>query len=394
MIEAVKAVKFWGCLLACVGLISLPLAAEEKPTRGRLPDGRAYRIDEGGYKLIDQLAEMEVTNDDLQRQVRALENEVDAQRSQLQRLTGGDASKLKGKISETNIVTAGKGSPALAHTVREISADSASTAAMESQLSSLRQQLSVAQEELSRTKLALEQSNIARANADNAALTQQQLQAQARNLDLELRNKEVEKSALSDSLANLNKNAEQLRAELVAKNSELAAKNSELEQKNNALLAAKQEIAMREEKLKTSEQQIAALNSQLTARASLAVAKTTQAAPTPVKSAQIEKSKSSDSMPDSNLARYRSEFSSKLAAIQSLIGERKNLYDRVKSGRNGLSVSLSPLVSKSGASLDNLRLKVKQLSDYSDADYIKIGLMDIEKILSDDISLIKRISKL
>jgi hypothetical protein len=60
-----------GSLLA---LAFVTLAQAED--RGRLPNGTAYRTDENGTQLVDYIAELEVTNETLEGQVRSLKTEL------------------------------------------------------------------------------------------------------------------------------------------------------------------------------------------------------------------------------------------------------------------------------------------------------------------------------
>jgi hypothetical protein len=65
----VKNVRLIPTLLAVTlmgTLLSTPLAAEEGSTaRGRLPDGRAFRVDPHGNQLIDYIAELELEIEEL-----------------------------------------------------------------------------------------------------------------------------------------------------------------------------------------------------------------------------------------------------------------------------------------------------------------------------------------
>ena len=70
---------------------------------GRLPDGRAYRMDAQGYRLVDQMAELEVTNDDLKRQLRALEDELNEKDDIIEKLKKGKAVESK-PIKENSLV--------------------------------------------------------------------------------------------------------------------------------------------------------------------------------------------------------------------------------------------------------------------------------------------------
>lgn len=57
-------------------LYSVSMADDSTPTRGRLRDGTAYRMDSAGNKLSDYIAELEVTNAELRRQLTAAEEQA------------------------------------------------------------------------------------------------------------------------------------------------------------------------------------------------------------------------------------------------------------------------------------------------------------------------------
>ena len=65
---------------------------------GRLSDGRAYRVDEKGYKIVDHVAELEATVDSLNRQVNSLENQLDKQDGNKFAPTGIKEENLGGSI--------------------------------------------------------------------------------------------------------------------------------------------------------------------------------------------------------------------------------------------------------------------------------------------------------
>lgn len=58
-------------------IAALPLNAEES-LRGRLPDGRAFRTDANGVQLVDYVAELELSIEELNRRIQAMENEADS----------------------------------------------------------------------------------------------------------------------------------------------------------------------------------------------------------------------------------------------------------------------------------------------------------------------------
>jgi hypothetical protein len=63
----------------CIFNFCFPLNVKADQKRyGRDAQGQAYRVNEDGFRLFDQMAELEVTIDELRRQVVALENELES----------------------------------------------------------------------------------------------------------------------------------------------------------------------------------------------------------------------------------------------------------------------------------------------------------------------------
>jgi hypothetical protein len=63
-------------------LAAVPALADDQ-SRGRLPDGRAFRTDDQGNQLVDYIAELEMNIETLNRQVHSLEGELDQKEAQL-----------------------------------------------------------------------------------------------------------------------------------------------------------------------------------------------------------------------------------------------------------------------------------------------------------------------
>src|SRR5690606_5305661 len=83
--------------------------AEPAQRFGRTADGRAYRIDAQGLRLVDQMAELEVTVDELRRQVIALENELETKNRKIERLsTERPGSADTPEVKETNLLPSAK----------------------------------------------------------------------------------------------------------------------------------------------------------------------------------------------------------------------------------------------------------------------------------------------
>ena len=76
-------------VLAMFVVHSTAAADPAKTGTGRLSDGRAYRMDPNGYRIIDELAELEVTVSELERQNNALEDEADDKQKVIEQLRQG-----------------------------------------------------------------------------------------------------------------------------------------------------------------------------------------------------------------------------------------------------------------------------------------------------------------
>ena len=74
--------------LAFITLVIFTLSQSvlAEPKRGRLPDGRAYRIDAAGNELVDYVAELEVTNDSYKQRIFGLEDEIKEKNEAIERL--------------------------------------------------------------------------------------------------------------------------------------------------------------------------------------------------------------------------------------------------------------------------------------------------------------------
>lgn len=89
-------------------ILAVTFLAEAESDRGRLADGRAFRTDAEGNQLVDYIAELELSVDELQQRVRGLENELERRTHQLSRLESGDTSS-QGLI-ERDLMNGSKGS--------------------------------------------------------------------------------------------------------------------------------------------------------------------------------------------------------------------------------------------------------------------------------------------
>lgn len=75
--------------------------------RGRLPDGRAYRTDKQGNQLVDYIAELELNNEALNRQVGGMQEELQDKEQTIERLQRG--RKQAEGLVERDLTATGEG---------------------------------------------------------------------------------------------------------------------------------------------------------------------------------------------------------------------------------------------------------------------------------------------
>lgn len=333
-------------------------SASAEPQRGRTTDGRAYRI-EKGMRLTDYIAELEVANDDLRRQLNAAEDElIDLQKA--------GQSGAKAPVKEKDLIS---GAPTKA-----------------APLPPARQESDSCQLELSNTRSQLESANarlreVRPPVACNYESPENPYLKQVRELErLSASGEAATRAQLIEEQgkrADLERELESVRSDASTQREKVAGLEAQLGESKRTLASARESAreSTREDSLSR-----AALAQPVKASAEEKVA---EVAPAAVPSAHDEQS----------LTQLRTELNTSLQSIQSLIIERKNLLDSIKSRGKGVSINLQPLTARSGKSLDTLRAEVKALSSTSGAGELRTGIAEIAKILNDDIGVLKRLSR-
>ncbi len=362
-------------------LVSSPVLAEPPAKKfGRLSSGEAYRIDNKGFRLVDQLAELEVTNDDLKRQVVALEDELAEKRQVINSLTGGDLSKTRGTIKEQNLVNA-KPEPTLPGgnylTSQLPPAKTAKNSIIEKQVDCETQISPLESTIASLTKeLAMKQQQVAQLGQTSNIIAKQK-RSETESISKQLSAKTKQIAALQAELRKHETNSDRL----VTKNEEITALQQELKLAATANRNLEEKIIRQDKRLALAEQNLAQARGRL---------KSNQTELAKVKERPTTIKKASSKAIDSTKA----VFQTKLANIQKLIGTRKQILDKLKSRNASISVKIQPLVTNKGMSLDRLRSKANGLDDLRQAPIVRKGLAQIENILREDIAVLNRLSKL
>jgi hypothetical protein len=329
--------------------IAVPaVSAQPAAVRGRSADGKAYRI-ENGMKLSDYIAELEVANDDLHRQLDALEDELAEKDKQL----GQSGTPEKRRVREQNLLSRKSSLPPAA---------GSTTDACASTVQELNTKVVTLQEQL---RQAPPSAACDYTSPDNP------LWAQIKTLE----------AAVADRGAPI-EIVKSEQAKRQAAEAELAKLKQDFEEQNRLVEDERHRSAELQTQLADAKAQAAASTDSHIGRASLAPeAQEKKAAANPESGSADE------------VAAARGEFKEQLAKIQSLVVERKNLLDALKSKGRGISLSIQPLVASGGRSLDALRVQVKELSRPDDIGMIRSGLQEIVDVLNDDVSTLQRLAK-
>lgn len=331
MIRAVRP-RTASTLAAFILLFSGSAAAQQSEQRGRTANGKAYRI-ENGMRLTDHLAELEVSNEELKRQLLTVEDEL----IDLQKQLGKTEKSVSRPAPLPPAATSDPAVPALTAEVQ-----------------TLRGQVASLNGQLQQSKAA------ARCNYESPENPyQRQVQELQRTLSAS--------SAASNGQVVAERErcntAEAALTSLREKLDEQMAKTAQLEQE---LSAAKTSLSAAREESNTS-------------RAALSRPDEI----TPVKTTEVS---------SEDVVAAKKDLRDELTKIQSLIIERKNLLDSVKGKGRGVSVSLQPLVTKDHKSLDTLRAEVHTLNEASAVAPLRGGLNQITEILNEDVSVLRRLS--
>ena len=335
--------------------------ASAEPARtgsGRLADGRAYRVDQKGYRIIDELAELEVSVSELERQNAALEDESATKQKLIDQLKQGKCQQSA--ITESDLAAKKAESPLPPPAVVSCAGQ---TDPLKQRISDLEAKLAAQSDTIKVKESAARYGEQQTASIkDELDITRQQLALAPKAADL-------------DSLRN--------------KNSELEASVADLQSK----------LASAEQRSTTLASDLAEARQAATARAALASEKPAGTIPveaqkTAAASSRMSAERGKTIGEQVGATEARREFKAELAKIDSKIGERKRLLDSIQGRKLGVTMTVQPLKTSDGRSLDSLRLAIGSNFDDSDIDAIRAGLAQINKILDDDLAVFHRLGRI
>ncbi len=180
-------------------LLSFVSSAYAEGSSARMSDGRAYRIDNEGLRVVDQLAELEVRNKELQNRIISLENG----------LTGVNSNGLP-KAKTINTCDCTEEVENLKNQVSQLESISRSSTAENQQLSQtsdfLNQELSSLKIENSELKSKLDaQSNYVRASLPSSVASNidSNVNSNIRTVNFKAKTLEVSNSKIKNSLSKI-----------------------------------------------------------------------------------------------------------------------------------------------------------------------------------------------
>ena len=330
------------------------LRADDTQARtGRLKDGRPYRVDENGNQLVDRMAELEVTVGDLQREVSSLQDELRDKDGMIKQLGGARPAVRTSALPPAASSVPPKCNELVSNLVLKVS-----------QLEN---------------RLRSQPSSVQAAAAV-----------------------QVPKGCDYDSPENpLWDQVNKLQAELMkAPSVELLAREREhnkhlenqIEETQEGASEKEQRALILSEKLKEANERASALEKELgqqtdRRKVALDIEESRGRLARQVPSQEYSHS-------EGDVGVIRAELNASLKKISALISDRKDFLDNLRKKNSTISISIQPLVTQNGVSLDSLRARVSHLSSAEDVPEIRTGLGEISKLLQDDINTLRRLLKM
>ena len=358
-------------------ILLLPLFAQADEKSGRLPDGRAFRVDANGDRLVDHLAELEVQVADLERQVATLESALKAKGKSIPAVAPlPEAPKQVASCEEQN------------ETIRTLQADIASLkmrAQSQQVASSNNADVRALREEVRLQQDSVEVS-IARENELRKALEESKSEFASLKGDLvalQEENLQLEKAK---------KQAERLALDLQDSSTEVQRAYQIVEEKQAELHESEKRVARLENQLEKMNAQVAQLQAASDRPVAFASRTSEKPAVTRTRLSKSTPTEKEVTLSQDDIVTAKRELNQKLSHIQNLILKRKSLLDTSKQRRSNVSVSIQVLETKQGTSLDTLRSRVAKLNASSDVDGISKGLDAIVGLLDEDISVLSRLA--
>ena len=417
-------------LLFAVCAAPFSLAAEE-PARGRLPDGRAYRLDSKGNEIVDYIAELEATNESLNRRIYGLESEVEEKQKQIDRLHKGAAAR---PLQERDLASPNVKAPA------QISSTEAAESNLTARIAELNVQLSAEKEARAREnerfadRMEALTAQLQRKTAERNAAASEQIRLAADPASREIAVLRNKVATIEDALAKKNdeidglyaqltgnaaqtekKSAEvkRFKEEIVALRAQLGTQSGELERvraENGELKAARSGADAHTKELRVLQNALAGKDSEIRVLQDR-IAQLSAAAPPDVPAAVViggegrahydaalaGPSSAAESLGQSRMRAIealKTRLSSELVALKKLIAERDALYSRyTRAGARWVNFKPAPAISARGIGVQEITGRLRAVTGVIEVSALSRDISQIDAKMQEDIRLIQRMLK-
>ena len=344
----------------------LPCYAENT-SLGRTPDGRAWRMDSDGNKVIDYIADLEMNVDSLTREVQGLESELREKVDIIERMREGqicdtgikerDLQDNSARYADTDYVFNGSQPDC-----------SGEVTAAQGQLKAQCER----NDALRRSEIVSLQQRLAQAQEDNRTISAGPSSEQKNSLSsVEEKKLRAELGAVNDEASRLNQEIEAAADRVAQLQDELSAKNSEYGLLRAQIAAAEKRTASFRE---SGEQE----------RASLAPASLLKRKGSP-QGADQGRVRAMDAM--------RGGVSTEFDEVKRIIASRDAMYREFRS--RGAVVGFSPSAARTsdGRELGALQSQLERATSTGMIASVQDGLQEISKKMNEDLALMRRLSK-
>lgn len=384
-------------LLVLSLLVSAPVAVWSEPeSLGRLPDGRAYRVDSEGSQLVDHIAELELQKRDADFRIRALEADLKEKESQISSLissrqreeprffdenSAADCSELDRELRVVKTAFA-KSKQARQVLEERLAKFEGKEIALKKEVDGYGQQVSEYEDLLGSCKDSAKELKIS-----SAELKQQTQSFKDRIQFLEEQNNKLQEQGV-ESRAKLVAAQEALRKQ-EGFHARQAALEGEVQARESRIKLLEAQLAQSENNLE--EVKISQVN--LSKRLAAADAKLEEARrASEVVRARYQPPVAKVVRKDSNFDQFKAQAAKYIRDIERDRGLRAQLYSEYNSQpQKSVSFRLSDLRTSSGYDYSTVRSNVSRAENSSQ---LRVGIEQLKilrKILQDDINLLKRV---
>ena len=412
----------------------LTSSAFSEDPRGRLADGRAFRTDSEGNKLVDYIAELELNIDALNRRALGLEDQLNEKQAVIDRLStrdGAGSAVQERSVSDTSATTVAVPCPVVNCPSRDCSSEIRSAEAswrssqdtVNDQLAGQRQECV---EEVSRLQASLSslrgdlrtkeaqlrdyQAGMARAASDSqrAGDALSLKNAELASLRGELAASDREGISLQSEIDERRAGVDKLRMQLSSLDGEIQKLQTRLDDSKVRRVALEVQNAAYDKIIAENEREMglrAAKAQEHTSVSSSVMAalpsESYRDAPAPSAPAALLRSRSEESPRASlGLSRMhaldslRGSLATGVNQIQSLLVARDKLYQEYVTTPHVVNFRPSAAVSSRGTSLSTIRARIQSAETGRELSLLTRDVSEIRSRIEGDIALMKRVRKL